>query len=188
LRTARGERGQALVEMAVTAGVLLLLLSASFTLIPRSLLPVWMDEELALLIRHPGRGGPRAGAHGGGALTPPGGGGQTRIASDEKPLAFFPLLFPKSLFPGVERRSAMTVNISSLLRAPQGNLAAGADTTTRRLSLAAGQEVTEVPVKPLVEKLFLAGIADKTGVLAPLRRMGIDPVRVDLDALPEKER
>jgi hypothetical protein len=191
LRPARADKGQALVEMAVTAGVFLLLLSASFTLIPRSLLPAWVDENLALRVRHPERGDQDpllAYAHGEGVLTPPGGDEGTRVVGGEEPLSFIPLLFPRTLFPGVVRRSAMTVTISSLLRGPRGNLPAGADTTTRRLSLAAGQEVREGQVKPLVEKLFLAGIADKAGILKPLRRLGIDPVRVNPDAIPERKR
>lgn len=183
-------RGQALIEFALVAGGFLLLLAAAFSLIPRSLLPLWVDEQIACSLLSASPASDRAllrEAHQGVGLLPPGG-KDASIQGGERRAAALVSLLPASLFPGKEREEGMTVPVSPLLpraslEAPLA-LASGGSRVSRRLRMVVLHRVPEEEVKRLVDRCFLGGLADRAGILEPLRLLGLDPVRVNLDALP----
>ncbi len=175
----------------MVAGALMMLAAGVFALVPRALLPGRMDEQLAFRLRNPGHPGQALlveRSDRGGALKTPGQGTETRFASRETPSSRLRLLLPPALFPGRDRESEMEVDIPPLVdpRAvlPGTGLVPGASRCSRRLKMAVIRAVPPDRVKPLVEEAFLAGAAARLGLLRPLKRLGIDPVRVDLDALP----
>jgi hypothetical protein len=191
LRPPRREGGQALVELLVTAGVFVLLLSASYSLVPRMVLPAWVDESLACRVRFEGSREQTmslAEMHAGGGVAHPLRSSAGDLACAEETVPFLPLLPPRDVFPGVERSCAMTVSIPPLLAIGRESLSAGSDTTTRRLMRIRTRRIGEDEVHPLVGRLFLGGLPGRIGLLRLLRPLGIEAVRVNLDAVPQGAR
>jgi hypothetical protein len=177
--------------MLVVSAVFLILAAAVSALVPRVLLPSRMDEQLAFRLRDPQAQGEYrllVQNQGGGGLAAPGPGAQTRSACREHPASRLRLLLPLPLFPGMDREIDMECGMPALvdprMDAPIPGLVPGSTVCARRMRMTAIRLIQPDQVKPLVEQVFLGGSAARLGLLRPLRRLGIDPVRVDLDALP----
>ncbi len=182
--------GQALVELVLVLPLFVALGVYLFALLTPALAPLFLRERLFLEVR--GADGESclaalAASHQEQLLPPYPRNDEWSSAVRESRPAELPLLLHRRVFPGITREVEGRLPLSPLLeRTP---LPGALDDTTGDecgLKLLLVREIPLLPsqVRGEVEAMFLGGALKGSGLLGLLRKIGIDPVRVDLDALP----
>jgi len=188
-RTSRTrQRGQAIIEFIVVIPVLLLLVAASWTLLAYQAFPVWMDEFLGLEMSIPN--GTQVyreltDAHENSMIPPYPSREDFHWKTDiSNPIKFPPPL--STLYPGRFFRAQLVLDPARMIRESvpfSGLLPSDPTPSHRGLTYLSSPTYEDGDVKGMLEKIVLGGI--RTGALIrALRHIGIDPVHLNLDALP----
>lgn len=181
-------RGQALIEFIVVIPVLVLLMAASWTMLAYQAFPVWIDEFLSLGMSIPNSGQiyrELAGTHVNSMIPPyPSGDDFHWRTGISSPIKFPPPL--SNAYPGKFFKAQITLDPARMVRESvpfSGLLPSDPAPSDRGLTYLASPTYEDGDVKGALEKIISGGV--RTGALIrALRRIGIDPVHLNLNALP----
>lgn len=181
------QRGQALIEFMVIIPVFLLLVAASWTMLAYQAFPVWMDEFLSLEMSVPDGTlvyRKLTGTHENSIIPP--------YPSEEnfhwKIGVSNSINFPSPLsilYPGRFFKARTTVDPAQMVQksVPFSRLLPSDPTSLNRsLTFLSSPTYEDGDVKGMLDKIV--SMAGNGAVIRALRRIGIDPVHLNLDALP----